>query len=61
MPLGLAPLAGSAAKVRERVAVAVQRARKQMAHKPVNWARVSCWLLLVWSYCVVGLEPVSAQ
>lgn len=46
MPLGLAPLASSAATVRERVTVAVQRARKQMAHKPINWARVSCWLLL---------------
>ena len=47
MPLGLAPLASSAATVRERVTVAVQRARKQMAHKPINWARVSCWLLLL--------------
>lgn len=56
VPLGLAPLASSAAKVRERVAVAVQRARKQMAHKPVNWARVA---LLLGGAC--GVMAVMLQ
>ena len=39
-PLGIAPLAAKAAAVHQRVQVAVQRAGKQMAHKPVNWKRV---------------------
>jgi hypothetical protein len=55
-PLGLAPLAHNAAAVRERVAVAVQRARKQMAHKPVNWARVA---LLLGGAC--GVMAVMLQ
>lgn len=39
-PLGIAPLARNVAAVREHVQVAVQRARKQLAHKPVNWKAV---------------------
>lgn len=39
-PLGIAPLARNVAAVHEQVQVAVQRARKQLAHKPVNWKAV---------------------
>ena len=40
VPLGLAPLAASAADAQQRLALAAQHARKRLGHSRVNWKRV---------------------
>ena len=56
-PLGLVPLAANAAAVRERVAAAVQRTRKQLGPSRINWAAVR----LRKNFLYLALRPQVAQ